>query len=114
MPEETAAAVVRARQEGRRVIAVGTTALRTLEAAATNEGLKSGPGDTALFIYPGYTFHTVDALITNFHLPRSSLVMLVSAFIGSRQTCLDVYGEAVREKYRFFSYGDAMFIENAP
>ncbi|MBX7114077.1 MAG: tRNA preQ1(34) S-adenosylmethionine ribosyltransferase-isomerase QueA [Myxococcaceae bacterium] len=114
VPDETAAAVSRARQEGRRVIAVGTTSLRTLEAASTDEGLKAGAGDTALFIYPGYTFRTVDALVTNFHLPRSSLVMLVSAFIGSRSVCLDAYAEAVREKYRFFSYGDAMFIESAP
>lgn len=111
VPVETAAAIAKARTEHRRIIAVGTTAARTLEAAATAEGVRAGPGETALFIHPGYRFKTIDALFTNFHLPKSSLVMLVSAFMG-REACLQAYAEAVREKYRFFSYGDAMFIED--
>ena len=111
IPEATARLVARAKQEGRRVVAVGTTSVRTLEfAARTNGGIAPGSGRCDLFIYPGYRFQVVDAMLTNFHLPRSTLLMLVSAFAG-RQTILDAYAEAVRRKYRFFSYGDAMFIE---
>jgi S-adenosylmethionine:tRNA ribosyltransferase-isomerase len=111
IPATTAQAIALARREGRRVVAVGTTAARTLEAAARPEGVQEGRGETALFIYPGYAFRVVNALLTNFHLPQSSLVMLVSAFVG-RETCLRAYAEAVAQKYRFFSYGDAMFIED--
>jgi S-adenosylmethionine:tRNA ribosyltransferase-isomerase len=107
--ERTAEVVNRAKAEGRRVIAVGTTALRTLESATVNGRLQSGGGETDIFIYPGYKFRMVDALITNFHLPKSTLLMLVSAFMGTDFT-RHVYQEAVREKYRFFSFGDAMFI----
>jgi S-adenosylmethionine:tRNA ribosyltransferase-isomerase len=99
-----------AKREGRRVLAVGTTSVRTLEFCTTAGGVvapRSGMCD--LFIYPGYRFKTVDGLMTNFHLPRSTLLMLVSAFAGWENT-LQAYAEAVREKYRFFSYGDAMFI----
>ncbi|RJP94261.1 MAG: tRNA preQ1(34) S-adenosylmethionine ribosyltransferase-isomerase QueA [Desulfobacteraceae bacterium] len=103
--------VNRAKAEGRRVVAVGTTSVRTLEYATDSTGcLRPGPGSCDLFIYPGFDFKCVDAVITNFHLPQSTLIMLVSAFAG-RETVLNAYRCAVAEKYRFFSYGDAMFIE---
>ena len=90
---------------------MGTTSVRTIETVATEDGvIHPGSGDTAIFIYPGVKIKAVDALITNFHLPQSTLLMLVSAFMG-RKTALSVYEEAVRERYRFFSFGDAMFIE---
>ncbi|MBR7044894.1 MAG: S-adenosylmethionine:tRNA ribosyltransferase-isomerase, partial [Lachnospiraceae bacterium] len=93
-----------------RVICVGTTSCRTVESAADEDGfVKAGADNTSIFIYPGYRFRVMDALITNFHLPESTLVMLVSAFAG-REKVLAAYGEAVRERYRFFSFGDAMFI----
>jgi S-adenosylmethionine:tRNA ribosyltransferase-isomerase len=95
-----------ARFEGRRIIAVGTTVVRTLEAL---EG-RAGTIDTRIFIKPGYEFRVVNALITNFHLPKSTLVMLVSALLG-RDATLAAYAEAIERKYRFFSYGDSMFIE---
>ncbi|WP_457677523.1 tRNA preQ1(34) S-adenosylmethionine ribosyltransferase-isomerase QueA [Thermovibrio sp.] len=110
VPPETALEVNRAKEEGRRVIAVGTTVVRTLESASDEKGrLKSGEGRTNLFIYPGYKFKVVDALITNFHLPRSTLIMLVCAF-GGKERVLNAYKEAVKEDYRFYSFGDAMFI----
>lgn len=110
LPEDVAARVNQAKKEGRRVIAVGTTSLRTLESAATEVGhVEAGSRDTALFITPGYEYRIVDALITNFHLPKSTLVMLVSALVG-RSRILEAYRHAVEEKYRFFSYGDACFI----
>lgn len=109
--KQTADTINRAKAEGCRVIAVGTTSVRTLEYAARSGGRVSpGSGRCDLFIYPGYTFSIVDAMITNFHLPRSTLLMLVSAFAG-RETMLRAYATAVRQKYRFFSYGDAMLIE---
>jgi S-adenosylmethionine:tRNA ribosyltransferase-isomerase len=109
--EDTARIVNQAKAEGRRVVAVGTTSVRTLEYAARNNGAVSpGSGRCNLFIYPGYAFKMVDAMLTNFHLPRSTLLMLVSAFAG-RETMLQAYAQAVRERYRFFSYGDAMLIE---
>jgi len=93
-----------------RIIAVGTTSCRTLESAADENGIiHPVSGDTGIFIYPGYKFKAIDALITNFHLPESTLLMLVSA-LSSREIMLNAYNEAIREKYRFFSYGDAMFI----
>jgi len=99
------------RANGGRIICVGTTSVRTLETVATEDGVvHAGAGDTAIFIYPGKKIKAVDALITNFHLPQSTLLMLVSTFMG-RETALDVYREAVEERYRFFSFGDAMFIE---
>ena len=99
------------RAAGGRVICVGTTSVRTLETVATEDGvIHPGAGDTAIFIYPGKKIKAVDALITNFHLPQATLLMLGSAFMG-RETALDVYREAVEERYRFFSFGDAMFIE---
>lgn len=98
------------RSRGGRVIAVGTTSVRALETAARSGELQPWEGDTALFIYPGYRFRVVDALITNFHLPESSLLMLVAAFAG-REAVMRAYRHAVKERYRFFSYGDAMFIE---
>jgi S-adenosylmethionine:tRNA ribosyltransferase-isomerase len=101
------------RQRGGRVVAVGTTAVRSLETAAADGTLKPYIGDTQLFIYPGYRFHCVDALITNFHLPESTLLMLISAFAG-RDEVLAAYREAVAERYRFFSYGDAMFVTPKP
>ncbi len=113
MPEEVAEKINRAKAEGRRVIAVGTTSLRTLESAADRIGhVEAGSRDTQLFITPGYRFRIIDAMVTNFHLPKSTLVMLVSALAG-RERILEAYRHAVQEKYRFFSYGDACFIENA-
>jgi len=107
--EETAAAVEKAKSQKRKIIAVGTTSLRSLESAFFGEGLKRGWQSTSIFIYPGYKFKAVDALFTNFHTPLSTLLMLVSAFAG-KQLILDSYAEAIREGYRFFSYGDAMLI----
>ncbi len=110
IPPATVAAIGAARERGRRVVAVGTTSLRALEAAAAVDGtLTAGSGETNIFITPGYRFRIVDALITNFHLPGSTLVMLVAAFAG-REHILSAYAEAVRERYRFFSYGDAMLL----
>jgi len=105
--EKTCARVAAARRRGARVVAVGTTSVRALESAAGEQGLKPYQGDTDLFIYPGHRFRCVDALITNFHLPRSSLLMLVAAFAG-RETVLRAYRHAVARSYRFYSYGDAM------
>lgn len=112
VPEETAAAIRLARAEGRRVIAVGTTVVRTLEASFDDQegGVVAGSGETDLFIHPPYPFRVVDGMITNFHLPESTLLMLVSAFCG-RERLLKAYEEAVKDGYRFFSYGDAMFLD---
>ncbi|PTX55339.1 S-adenosylmethionine--tRNA ribosyltransferase-isomerase [Melghirimyces profundicolus] len=108
---ETSAGVIRsAGQEGKRVVAVGTTSVRTLESVAREHGeIRAARGWTDIFIYPGYRFRVVDALLTNFHLPRSTLLMLVSAF-ASRELILQAYRTAVRKRYRFFSFGDAMLI----
>ena len=109
--EEAANTLNAIRASGGRLICVGTTSVRTIETVATEDGIvHPGAGDTAIFIYPGKKIKAVDALITNFHLPQSTLLMLVSTFMG-RETALDVYREAVQKKYRFFSFGDAMFIE---
>ena len=111
IPEETARIVSETKKQGGRVIAVGTTSCRTLESFAGVDGsLPATSGWTNIFIYPGYTFKCVDALVTNFHLPESTLIMLVSALAG-REHVLHAYEEAVKERYRFFSFGDAMFIE---
>lgn len=108
---ETAAAINRARSAGGRVIAVGTTSARTLETAAREDGtIRSGSGWTDIFIYPGYRFKAIDMLLTNFHLPKSTLLMLVSAFAGREKT-LAAYREAVEMRYRFFSFGDAMLVK---
>ena len=114
VPAATLQAIATARAAGRRVVAVGTTVVRALESAATAEiDPQSGwRGDTRIFIRPGFRFRAIDALITNFHLPKSTLLMLVSAFSG-RETILAAYAHAVRQRYRFFSYGDAMFLEAA-
>ena len=110
LPPETAQAVARARARGGRVVAIGTTSVRTLEGSAAQSGAAAaGSGETALVIVPGFRFQVVDALVTNFHLPRSSLLLLVSAFAG-RERVLAAYAEAVRSGYRFYSYGDAMFV----
>lgn len=110
LSEQTAAALERVRAAGGRIIAVGTTSVRTLETAARTDGrIRPGEGWTDIFIYPGYRFGAVDGMITNFHLPRSSLLMLVSAFAG-RELILRAYAEAVAEEYRFFSFGDAMLL----
>ncbi len=110
VPEGTAQAIAETKQAGGRVIAVGTTVTRTLESLAADGTLRAGSGETAIFITPGFQFRVLDGLITNFHLPKSTLVMLVSAFLGRERT-LAAYAEAVRERYRFFSYGDSMFID---
>lgn len=116
VPAATAACINTAKAEGRRVIAVGTTSVRVLESVADDNGrIAAGSGRTRIFIYPPYKFKVVDALITNFHLPCSTLLMLVSAFASpgetrGRETILSAYAEAVRQRYRFFSYGDAMLI----
>lgn len=108
--EEAAGIINKTKASGGRVISVGTTSTRTLETAGQADGtIKASSGDTDIFIYPGYQFKIVDGLITNFHLPESTLLMLVSAF-SDRERILKVYEEAVRERYRFFSFGDAMFI----
>jgi S-adenosylmethionine:tRNA ribosyltransferase-isomerase len=106
---EAAEAVERARARGARVMAVGTTALRTLESAFADGAVRAGAGISELFIYPGYRFRCVDALVTNFHLPKSTLLLLVSALAG-REPILAAYREAIERRYRFFSYGDAMLI----
>ena len=98
-----------AKSEGRRVIAVGTTSTRTLESAWHDGKLCAESGETGIFIYPGYEFKVIDGLITNFHLPKSTLIKLVSA-LASKEIILNAYNVAVEEKYRFFSFGDAMFI----
>ena len=110
IPEATARAVAEARRRGGRVWAVGTTVVRALESAARADGtVAAGPGWTELFIYPGYPFRVTDVLVTNFHLPRSTLLMLVCAF-GGVERVLEAYREAVRRRYRFYSFGDAMLI----
>ncbi len=110
VPLETARAVNQARGSGRRILAVGTTVSRTLESCVDDQGeIRATKGETGLFIFPGYKFRMIDALITNFHLPRSTLLMLVSAFAG-REFILTAYEEAIRSHYRFYSYGDAMLI----
>ncbi|HUH95689.1 MAG TPA: tRNA preQ1(34) S-adenosylmethionine ribosyltransferase-isomerase QueA [Casimicrobiaceae bacterium] len=110
IPPQTVAAVARTRAAGRSVVAIGTTTLRALESAAIGGELRPGEAETALFVTPGYRFRVVDRLLTNFHLPRSTLLMLVSAFAGF--DCIRAaYAHAVRERYRFFSYGDAMLLE---
>lgn len=110
--DEAAEKINDAKAEGRRIVAVGTTSVRVLESAADENGkLVPQKRETQIFIYPPYKFKVVDALITNFHLPESTLIMLVSAFVGDIDKTLDLYKNAVKEKYRFFSFGDAMFIE---
>lgn len=109
--KEAADIINNTKKNGGRVIAVGTTSIRTLESAAQGDGtITPTAAETGIFIYPGYKFKIVDAIVTNFHLPKSTLIMLISAFAG-REYVLSAYEEAVREKYRFFSFGDAMFIE---
>jgi S-adenosylmethionine:tRNA ribosyltransferase-isomerase len=111
VPERTVAVIEAARSRGKRIVAVGTTTTRTLEAVAhENRGrLVAGAGATDVFIYPGFEFQVVTGLVTNFHLPASSLIMLVAAFAG-RQAVMDAYAEAIARRYRFYSYGDAMLI----
>lgn len=111
--QEVVDAVAACRARGGRVIAVGTTSVRSLESAARDGRLKPYSGDTDIFLYPGKPFHVVDALVTNFHLPESTLLMLVSAFAGYPET-MAAYAEAIAQGYRFFSYGDAMFITRNP
>ncbi|ERK10973.1 S-adenosylmethionine:tRNA ribosyltransferase-isomerase [Serratia fonticola AU-P3(3)] len=116
VPQEVVDAVLTCKARGKRVIAVGTTSVRSLESAAN--ACQDAPiapffGDTSIFIYPGYHYQVVDALVTNFHLPESTLIMLVSAFAGYKNT-MNAYHQAVAEQYRFFSYGDAMFISRNP
>jgi S-adenosylmethionine:tRNA ribosyltransferase-isomerase len=110
IPQATVDAIDQTRARGGRVVAVGTTSLRALEAAAQSGKLHSGSAETDIFITPGYRFRVVDTLITNFHLPRSTLLMLVSAFAGI-DTIRSAYAHAIAERYRFFSYGDAMLLE---
>jgi len=108
--QETVDKIVTTKANGGRIVAVGTTAVRTLESIALQGELSSAKGDTDIFIYPGFEFRLVDAMITNFHLPKSSLLMLVSAFIGVEKM-LQIYQYAIEEKYRFFSYGDVMLLD---
>jgi S-adenosylmethionine:tRNA ribosyltransferase-isomerase len=109
VPPSVCEQVRETRQRGGRVIAVGTTVVRCLEAVSTEGGPLPFRGETEIFIYPGYEFITVDAMITNFHMPESTLLMLVCAFAG-RQNIFDAYHHAISQRYRFYSYGDAMFI----
>ncbi|MBC8118571.1 MAG: tRNA preQ1(34) S-adenosylmethionine ribosyltransferase-isomerase QueA, partial [Burkholderiaceae bacterium] len=119
IPETTALAINRARAAGRRVIAVGTTALRAMESAASTSAtapvakIRAGAAETAIFITPGYRFRVVDLLLTNFHVPKSTLLMLVSAFAGVERIRA-AYAHAIEQRYRFFSYGDSMLLERAP
>ncbi len=108
--QDTVDKINQTKKNGGRIIAVGTTAVRSLESAAKNGTLKAAREETDIFIYPGYEFKVVDMMITNFHLPKSSLLMLVSAFIGQARM-MEIYRHAIKEKYRFFSYGDAMLLE---
>ena len=109
--EETAKILNETKANGGRIISVGTTSTRTLESVTDENGIvHAGSGETQIFIYPGYKFKAIDGLITNFHLPKSTLIMLVSALAG-RKNVLNAYKEAVEKKYRFFSFGDAMFIK---
>jgi S-adenosylmethionine:tRNA ribosyltransferase-isomerase len=111
IPQETADIINETKKNGGRVICVGTTSCRTIESWAAEDGtMKEASGWTKIFIYPGYRFKVLDGLVTNFHLPESTLIMLVSALAG-KEHVLAAYEEAVREKYRFFSFGDAMFIQ---
>ena len=112
IPEATVAAIAQARRRGGRVVAVGTTALRALESAAAGGELRAGTAETRLFVLPGYRFRVVERLVTNFHLPRSTLLMLVSAFAGT-ENIRRAYAHAVAQRYRFFSYGDAMLLDRA-
>jgi S-adenosylmethionine:tRNA ribosyltransferase-isomerase len=108
--EKNADIINQTKKAGGRIISVGTTSTRTVESAASHEGIvQAGRGSTGIFIYPGYKFKVIDSLITNFHLPKSTLLMLVSA-LYNREKIIQIYEEAVEKKYRFFSYGDAMFI----
>ncbi|MDE0044017.1 MAG: tRNA preQ1(34) S-adenosylmethionine ribosyltransferase-isomerase QueA, partial [Candidatus Poribacteria bacterium] len=109
LPQEAADTINAAKEEGNKIVAVGTTSVRALETAASGGSITPYTGDTDIFIYPGYQFKLVDALITNFHLPKSTLLMLVSAFAG-RELILKAYREAIKRNYRFYSYGDAMLI----
>ncbi|WP_136418854.1 tRNA preQ1(34) S-adenosylmethionine ribosyltransferase-isomerase QueA [Herbaspirillum sp. ST 5-3] len=113
MPQETVDAVHAAKSAGRDVVAVGTTSMRALESASQSGALQAGSADTNLFITPGYVFKTVDRMITNFHLPKSTLLMLVSAFAGY-QRIRAAYAHAIEQRYRFFSYGDAMLLTKNP
>jgi S-adenosylmethionine:tRNA ribosyltransferase-isomerase len=111
MTKDTADALNKAKQEGRRIISVGTTSTRTLESIYTKYGeFKEVSEDTNIFIYPPYNFKSIDGLITNFHLPKSTLIMLVSAFAG-KELIMNAYQKAIDERYRFFSFGDAMFLK---
>ena len=114
IPQETADLINRTKANGGRVVCVGTTSCRTIESWAAEDGhMEAKAGWTNIFIYPGYRFKVLDGLITNFHLPESTLIMLVSAFAGYENT-MEAYRTAVEEKYRFFSFGDAMFIADPP
>ena len=111
LPDATAAAIAQTRERSGRVVAVGTTTARVLESRARDDGrVESGSGETELFLQPGDRFRVVDALLTNFHLPRSSLLLLVAAFAG-RERVLRAYAEAIEAGYRFYSYGDAMLVQ---
>ena len=112
MPKETADALNKAKEEGRRIFAVGTTSVRTLESVWNRFGrFEECSGETALFIYPGYEWHTISGMLTNFHLPKSTLIMMICSFAGYDFT-MEAYREAVKERYRFFSFGDCMLITN--
>ena len=113
VPQDVVDAILKTKASGNRVVAIGTTSVRSLESAAQaaqSEVIAPFFDDTEIFIYPGFEFKVIDAMLTNFHLPESTLIMLISAFAG-RENVLSAYARAVDEKYRFFSYGDAMFIE---
>jgi len=113
VPQQTVDAIEATRARRGRVVAVGTTSLRALEASAADGGVRAGSAETSLFITPGYEFRVVDRLLTNFHVPKSTLLMLVSAFGGLR-TVREAYAHAIRGRYRFMSYGDAMLVERKP
>lgn len=110
VPKETADIINKAKKNNQRIIAVGTTSVRTLESVVNEDGIvEAKEGDTSIFIYGDYKFKVVDGIITNFHLPKSTLIMLISAF-GGKEFVFESYEEAIKEKYRFYSFGDSMFI----
>ena len=111
VPENVCEQVRQTKANGGRVIAVGTTAVRSLETASQTGAIQAFEGETRLYIYPGYQFHCVDAMVTNFHLPKSSLLMLISAFVG-HERIMQAYQTAIEQQYRFYSYGDAMFLSS--
>jgi S-adenosylmethionine:tRNA ribosyltransferase-isomerase len=109
VPRESAEIINSAKDASKKIVAVGTTSVRVLETSGTSGRVEPGTGETSIFIYPGYNFRITDRIVTNFHLPKSTLIMMISAF-GGKELIFKAYGEAIRERYRFYSFGDAMLL----